>query len=167
MRPPTTAELALPPSRRVAQLAPVACVEVLRGSRDDTVVLWLGGRSAAEWRHEPWPVVWALRALLYVWDGTGETEVMACLGHDGWRVREMAAKVVLKRELPAGDLLAPLARDEVPRVQVAALRALGAVGDSEHADAVRYALADGVGEVLRAAAGALSRMEDRLDRPLR
>ena len=103
MRPPTTAVLALPPSRRVAQLAPVACVEVLRGSRDDTVVLWLSGRSAAEWRHEPWPLVWAL----------------------------------------------------------------GAVGDSEHAEAVRSALADGVGEVLRAAAGALSRMEDRLDRPLR
>jgi HEAT repeat protein len=72
--------------------------------------------------------VWAARALLYAWDDTARdavtSAVIAALSDESWRVREMAAKVVTRREL--GDALTAvsgLRADSVPRVRAAAERA--------------------------------------------
>lgn len=72
--------------------------------------------------------VWAARALLYAWDDTARdavtSAVIAALSDESWRVREMAAKVVARREL--GDALTAvsgLRTDPVPRVRAAAERA--------------------------------------------
>ena len=63
--------------------------------------------------------------------------MVAALGDEHWRVREMAAKVVATWEVgEAADGLVPLLDDEVPRVRAAAARGLGVVGEGEHADAV-------------------------------
>ena len=174
VRPPEPDELALAPRERLAALARLVgaqqaadvCREVLEGDRDDAAVLWLGGQPAASWRYEPWPRTWALRGLLYVWDDAAEAAVLAALTDEAWRVREMAAKVVCKRELPSYHLLEPLLRDPLPRVRVAGLRAVAVVGEAESADAVLEALEDGDGDVRRVAAGALARLERRLDRRL-
>lgn len=50
--------------------------------------------------------------------------VLAALGDDAWRVREMAAKVIAKRRLgEALPAVAALRADPVPRVRAAATRA--------------------------------------------
>lgn len=54
----------------------------------------------------------------------------------------------------------------MPRVRVACLRALAAVGEIEHAPAVLDGLRDEDATVVRAAESALEGMETRLDRPL-
>jgi hypothetical protein len=174
VRRPTPAELDLSPAQRMAawahdigaQAAARTCGEVLDGSRDEAAVLWLGGKPATNWQYEPWPRTWALRGLLYVWDDSVMPAVLAALTDEGWRVREMAAKVVVRRELPASHLLEPLLSDDVPRVRVAALRGLGAVGEAEDATAVRAALDDSQAQVADAASAALTKLGRRLDRPL-
>ncbi|MDO9381153.1 MAG: HEAT repeat domain-containing protein [Nocardioidaceae bacterium] len=80
-----------------------------------------------------WPRTWGARGLLYVWEDYAEPAVVASLADEHWRVREMAAKVVLLHEVgTAADALLSLVVDEEPRVQVAAIRASGAVGEAEH-----------------------------------
>ena len=66
----------------------------------------------------------------------------------------MCLKVSTKRELgEAGPRAAELAvTGELPRVQVQALRTLGAVGDTEHVDVVRGLLDDEEQAVRRQAA---------------
>lgn len=172
MRLPDGAELRLAPGPRVKVLAleegsravALWCAVLLQGGDPTDAVLWLGGRHAAEEVVPPWPRVWAARALLYVWDDLATEAVIAALTHEAWRVREMAAKVVRLRELPGAHLLAALVLDPLPRVRVAGLRALAVVGEAEQAVAVVGALDDGDGDVARAAAAALSRLELRLDR---
>jgi HEAT repeat protein len=85
-------------------------------------------------RHQDhWPRVWAARALRYAWLPYAEPTVVGALDDGDWRVREMAAKVCGLHELgSAGEGLARLLADDVVRVQVAAVRALGVVGDAEH-----------------------------------
>jgi HEAT repeat protein len=79
----------------------------------------------------------------------------------------MAAKVVIAHELgEAGDRLVPLLSDPVPRVRVAAARALGVVGEAEHAPALREATADDESQVSTRAQAALRSMSKRLDRDL-
>jgi len=56
--------------------------------------------------------------------------------------------------------------DEVPRVRAAAVRALGVVGEGEHADAVQDTADDPEPAVRRAATTAMARMRRRLDRDL-
>ncbi|MFN2539375.1 MAG: HEAT repeat domain-containing protein [Mycobacteriales bacterium] len=173
MRYPRPDELSMHPRDRVATLVredgdtqtALACGDVLLGESDPPLLLWLGGRHAAVRIEGAWPRTWALRAFLYCWDDQVGASVVDALTDDAWRVREMAARVVVKRELPACHLLEPLVRDPLSRVRVAGLRALGAVGEAENADAVLAALGDGDAVVARAAAGALSRLERRLDRP--
>lgn len=80
--------------------------------------------------------MWAARALLYVWDEAVVPEVVRALGHEHWRLREMAAKVVAKREVGAA------------------------------ADAVRALLDDEDEAVRKRAEQSLARMERRLDRDL-
>jgi HEAT repeat protein len=84
---------------------------------------------------ESWSRVWGARGLRYVWLPYAEAGVVAALRDPAWRVREMAAKVVAQRELAsAGDALVPLLSSATPRVQVAAIRAIGLVGGYEHAE---------------------------------
>lgn len=172
VRTPVEAELRLAPGPRVRLLAqevgrrPVSawCAAVLGGADPGDGVLWVGGRHAAARIEEPWPRVWAARALLYVWDDLACDAVVAALEDEAWRVREMAAKVVRLRELPGAHLLPALLRDPLPRVRVAGLRALAAVGESEHADAVVEAVDDDEADVARAAIRAVGELEKRLDR---
>ena len=56
---------------------------------------------------------------------------------------------------------------DLPRVRAAAVRAVGAAGEYEHADAIRP-LANDPDQTVRAAVErALAKLEDRLDRPVR
>ena len=63
-----------------------------------------------------WARVWAARALRYVWAESAAPAVVAALGDEHWRVREMAAKVVGDRELgEAAERLVGLLDDGTPR----------------------------------------------------
>jgi hypothetical protein len=116
--------------RRRGQADVVAgCVELLAGRDvDDELVFALGGpaaRPVLDGGQQYWLRVWAMRALLYAWDDTARPAVLAGLADQAWRVREMAAKVIARRQL--GDALAGVAElrdDPVPRVRAAAARAV-------------------------------------------
>ena len=134
-------------------------------------VLFLGGAAGRAvlagtggWKPY-WARVWGARGLLYAWDDRVAPTVLAGLADPAWRVAEMCLKVCARHDLPAGDDAARLARHELPRVRVAALRALGAAGDVEHLPAVRTAIDDDEPQVRAAAARALDRMRARLDLP--
>ena len=120
--------------RGTAQMV-AGCVALMTGGdADDALVHALGG-PAADSVLGPHPCrdqryflrVWAARALLYAWDDgvPGVRDgVLAALADESWRVREMAAKVVARRELGEGlTAVADLEHDPVPRVRTAAARA--------------------------------------------
>lgn len=182
-------DLRAAPGQRVTELVEVVgadevvawCAGLLAGevARDDLArpsLAWLGGAHAASLvehgerggrGEEYWPKVWGARGLLYAYDSSAARSVVAALGDEAWRVREMAAKVVARWEVAeAADALLPLVGDGVTRVRAAAVRAVGVVGEAEHADAVRDAADDPEPSVRRAAAAALTRMRARLDRDL-
>jgi HEAT repeat protein len=109
-----------------------ACVGLLGGEDADRAFVFAIGGPAAESVLGPHPRrdqryflrVWAARALLYAWDDSAQRAVLAALTDESWRVREMAAKVVARRQL--GEALAAVAglrSDPVPRVRAAAARA--------------------------------------------
>jgi hypothetical protein len=105
------------------------CVDLLaRRDVDDELVLAIGGpaaRSVLDGGQQYWLRVWAVRALLYVWDDTARPSVRAALADESWRVREMAAKVAARRQLgEAVAGLAELGHDPVARVRAAAARAV-------------------------------------------
>jgi HEAT repeat protein len=184
VRAPSAAELAARPVERVAALVELAggdavadwCADLLRGGDwtdvDAPELDWIGGRSsvamvAKNLDLEYWPRVWAARALLHAFRPRAEPAVVAGLSDLSWRVREMCAKVARAHELgSAADELARRCADEVPRVRVAAVRALAAVGEAEQADVVRDCLDDPEPDVAGAAEAALRAMSRRLDRPL-
>ena len=145
------------------------CIELAAGrcsSRDESrpSIAHLGG--APDWP-DYWARVWGTRGLLYCWDPRATNTVVAALTDDHWRVREMAVRVISRREIgQAADHVAVLVDDEVPRVRMAAARALGVVGEGEHADVLHAATRDVVPEVSRAASKALDVLTERLDRPL-
>jgi hypothetical protein len=149
-----------------------ACAAVLRGEPPDAeVLLCIGGRGADTMQAKGldlvyWPKTWAARALLYAWREEAGPAVVTALADPAWRVREMCAKVCALREVgAAADALGPLLADPVPRVRAAAARAVGAVGEAEHAPALRALLTDE--QLVRApAARALRQLAARLDRPL-
>lgn len=98
------------------------CVDILDGAPlGDEELGLLGYLAATPSRRAPrggaWPAwypVWALRCLRYVWRPEAAAAVMATSGHP-WRVREMAAKVCLIRELgEAAENLAGLLDDPYP-----------------------------------------------------
>ncbi|WP_117213833.1 HEAT repeat domain-containing protein [Allorhizocola rhizosphaerae] len=117
------------------------CVDVLQGARNEQTFEILCGPHWAGLINSGayWGRVWGARGLLYAWSPTAAPAVLSGLDDPAWRVREMCGKVVRLRELPdAADRLFELAlHDEVPRVRVAAERALARVGEAEHADALR------------------------------
>ncbi|HKE69782.1 MAG TPA: HEAT repeat domain-containing protein [Nocardioidaceae bacterium] len=122
------------------------------------------GHNLVMRRQEHWPRAWAARALRYVWQPYAEPGVVAALSDPAWRVRETAAKLVGQRELGSGaEALVPLVADESSRVRAAAIRALGVVGEYEHA--VLLADLDDHEVLVRIAIeGARRRLRVRLDR---
>jgi hypothetical protein len=118
----------------------------------------------AQWK-DYWVRTWGARGLLYVWDESAAPAVVSGLRDEHWRPAEMCLKVATKRELgEAGPRAAELARTgELPRVQVQALRTLGAVGDTEHVAVVRGLLDDEEPAVRRQAARSLEQLARRLD----
>lgn len=109
------------------------CVGVLEGRKaEDAFVRVLGGEHAEyvlgggeQGKRGYWPRVWAARALLYAWDATATSAVIAATRDPAWRVREMAAKVGARHCL--GDALnavAALRDDPVERVRDAGERAV-------------------------------------------
>ena len=119
-------------ARRGRDAVAGGCIALLGGEPPEReLLLALGGPAADKFfdggEHEDtyWFRVWALRGLLWSWDGRALDVVREALGDDSWRVREMAAKVVARNLL--GDTLpavAELGDDAVPRVRRAAERAL-------------------------------------------
>lgn len=179
-------EVGRPPRVRILELAQLLgeagvarwCAGLLDGSiaHDDpgrTSLAWLGGRhaesllrrSAVESRGQDyWPRVWGARGLMYVWGPDAAGAVARGLADPEWRVREMAAKVVRARELSdAEDALSAMAEDPVARVRAAALRALGRVGEVEHARIISSRTKDSDASVRRAADHTLAALESRLD----
>lgn len=109
-----------------------------------------------------WPELWGLRALLYVWSESATPAVIGTLDNPAWRVREMGARVVAARDLPAASELAGLISDDVSRVRVAAARALGSVGSAEDVDRIRVLLKDPEVEVRRGAQQGIDTLRTRL-----
>ncbi|WP_424464384.1 HEAT repeat domain-containing protein [Pseudoclavibacter helvolus] len=111
-----------------------------------------------------WPELWGTRALLYVWDVSAAPAVIGTLGNPAWRVREMGARVVAAREIPAVAELAGLLGDSVARVRSAAARALGAVGALEDVDRLRPLLKDPEIDVRRSAQQSIDALRARFPR---
>lgn len=155
------------------------CCALLEGHDDYDIlpvpVSYFGGAHAtAQLRRgelvrrgqDHWPRVWAARGLRYVWLDYAELPLVRALGDPAWRVQEMAAKVVTLRALgSAAELLDPLVDSRVSRVRIAAIRALGVVGEYEHAERVRQ-VTDSDPAVHVAVDAALRRLRVRLDRAL-
>ena len=119
-------------ARRGTVQVVAGCIALLRGQDvDDDFILALGGPGGhrvlddgPEQRNQYWRRVWGARGLLYAWTDVAEDAVLAALADEHWRVREMAAKVVVKRRIGAAmDPVAALRSDPVPRVRAAAERA--------------------------------------------
>lgn len=126
---------------------------------------WLS--TGKEPGHRYWARVWAVRALLYIWDDSAGSAVMSALTDEHWRVREMAAKVAARREMgEAADALGRVLGDDVERVRIAAALALAVVGEGEHAELLERAACVGSDAQAQAVRNALERLADRLDRPL-
>ncbi len=145
------------------------CIELLGGAdRADhaDVLPYLTGHEShdpSSW-HDYWVRTWGARGLLHVWDDAATAAIVAGLGDDHWRPAEMCLKVTARYQVAgAGDAAAALADHELPRVRTQAMRALAAVGDTEHLDAVRSRLDDEVADVRHQAARALDQMSARLD----
>jgi hypothetical protein len=111
-----------------------------------------------------WIRVWAARVFLYVWRDDVVDALLVAATDPAWRVREHVARITAQRELgQVADALVPDLSHELPRVRATATRAIGAAGESEHAEALQD-LADDPDPTVRAAAEkALTRLENRLD----
>jgi hypothetical protein len=109
-----------------------------------------------------WPEVWGARTFLYIWNDSAIPAVLAGLGNQAWRVREMSAKVVARRELGYPAEIAVLATDEVARVRAQSARTLGEIGRAEDIDVLRSLLKDPEIEVRREAGGALKKLRSKL-----
>lgn len=106
--------------------------------------------------------------MQYVWTPLQAADAAALvvehLADARWRVAEMCAKVVGKRELAEGaDALVVLASHGLPRVRMQAVRALGVVGEREHLSVLHAALTDQDSAVRRAAVIAMERRAIGLD----
>jgi HEAT repeat protein len=94
--------------------------------------------------------------------------LLAVADDPAWRVREHIAKITAQRELgQLVDSLLPMLSHELPRVRAAAVRAVGAAGEYEHAEALEELTDDPDATVRAAVDRALQRLEDRLDRDVR
>ena len=109
------------------------CVRLIMGDYDDVGLIVVLGGPSARWALEGgglaerryWIRSWGARGLLWAWEDSALDAIIAALGDEAWRVREMAAKVVARNLV--GDALAAVAElrdDPVLRVRVAATRAV-------------------------------------------
>ncbi|MFB6722401.1 HEAT repeat domain-containing protein [Kribbella sp. NPDC056345] len=114
-----------------------------------------------------WIRVWAARVFLYVWRDDVVDALLAVADDPAWRVREHVARITAQRELgQLVDALLPMLEHELPRVRAAAVRAIGAAGEYEHAEAVEALAGDPDQTVRVAVERALVKLSERLDRPL-
>ncbi len=114
-----------------------------------------------------WIRVWAARVFLYVWRDDVVDALLAVADDPAWRVREHVARVTAQRELgQLVDALLPMLDHELPRVRAAAVRAIGAAGEYEHAEAVEALAGDPDHTVRVAVERALVKLSERLDRPM-
>lgn len=122
-----------------------------------------GSRDPEVW-NDYWLRTWGARGLLHVWDDRATSTVVAGLGDRHYRPAEMCLKVSARHDVAgAGPGAASLVDHELPRVRASAVRALGFVGDTEHADLVRNARDDPAPDVRRQAERAWRRLVVRLD----
>ncbi len=113
-----------------------------------------------------WVRTWGARGLLYCWHDSATGPVVTGLDDEHYRPAEMCLKVSAKHEVAgSGPGAARLTRHELPRVRANAVRTLGVVGDTEHADDVLAVLDDPEEWVREHAARAYARMARRLDLP--
>ena len=111
-----------------------------------------------------WVRTWGARGLLHHFDERATRQVLAGLADEHYRPAEMCLKVCAQHDVAgSGPGAALLTRHELPRVRVAAARALGVVGDTEHADDLEALRSDPDEQVRRQAARAYERMAGRLD----
>ncbi len=129
-------------------------LRVVGGSHAEGI---LGGAPALYW-----PELWGARALLHIWDESAEKPVIAALGNQSWRVREMAAKVCAAREIGEVSELSVLTTDEHPRVRAAGARALAVRGNADSVDTLELLLRDYDKEVRRTAQQSLKALRERL-----
>lgn len=116
----------------------------------------------AVWK-DYWVRTWGARGLLHCWDDAATDAVVAGLGDEHYRPAEMCLKVSARYDVAgAGPGAAVLASHELPRVRVAAARALAVVGDTEHVAVVEALLDDEDASVRGAAARAQSALTARL-----
>ncbi|MET7282660.1 HEAT repeat domain-containing protein [Kribbella sp. NPDC005582] len=114
-----------------------------------------------------WIRVWAARVFLYVWRDDVVDALLAVADDPAWRVREHVARITAQRELgQLVDALLPMLEHELPRVRAAAVRAIGAAGEFEHAAAVEELAGDPDSTVRAAVERALAKLGERLDRPM-
>ncbi|WP_433022650.1 HEAT repeat domain-containing protein [Kribbella sp. CA-294648] len=114
-----------------------------------------------------WIRVWAARAFLYIWRDDVVDALLLVADDPAWRVREHVARIAAQRELgQLIDVLLPMLEHELPRVRAAAVRAIGAAGEFEHAEALRDLLDDPDVTVRAAVERAIERLTRRLDRTM-
>lgn len=147
-------------------------IAILRGENaGKDFLLYAGGRHALGILNGApalyWPELWGARALLHVWGESAAPNIVAGLGNQAWRVREMCARVIQLRELDAAPQLVAACNDDVPRVRAAAVRALAAQGSGQHMDAIEHLLGDPDKEVRRTAQQSRDALSKRLDDDLR
>ena len=109
-----------------------------------------------------WPELWGARALNYVWSDAAAPAVIAGLGNQAWRVREMCSKVAALRSIAAPEALTALTKDDHARVRAAAARALAASGDASTEATLEGLLRDPDKEVRRTAQQSLKALKDTL-----
>jgi hypothetical protein len=173
----TAVPLDASPGDRIAQAVSVfgeavvadRSAALLGGANEgEEFLLWVGGKHAQGILDGApalyWPEVWGARTLLYAWDDAAASAVRTGLSNQAWRVREMCARVVIARDLPFAEDVAPLLTDDVARVRAMAARALGSIGEYEQAVEVKKLLTDPEVEVRRAAGNAVREAAKRLDR---
>jgi hypothetical protein len=148
------------------------CVDLLEGADRASYVpelRYLTGHAddpfldRAAWK-DYWVRTWGARGLLHGWHDSATVAVVAGLGDEHYRPAEMCLKVSAKHDVAgSGPAAAALTRHALPRVRANAVRALGVVGDTEHADDVLAVLGDPEEWVREHAARAYARMARRLD----
>jgi HEAT repeats len=153
------------------------CVDLLEGAPRTSYVpelryltghTWEPGSPTFDtevWR-DYWVRTWGGRGLLYCWHDRATDAIVTGLGDEHYRPAEMCLKVSAKHDVAgSGPGAAALATHELPRVRANAVRTLGVVGDTEHAEVVLAVLDDPEPWVRGHAARAYRRMAERLDLP--
>ena len=113
-----------------------------------------------------WVRTWGGRGLLHCWSDRATDAVFAGLGDEHYRPAEMCLKVSARHDVAgSGPGAAALTQHPMARVRANAVRTLGVVGDTEHAEVVVAVLHDPEEWVREHAARAYERMAQRLDLP--